>query len=321
MEELDKHTIVLYVKLYQFTQLINNRLDISPKEKYEIRNCLERFCLSSANFKNESLNIRQKFIEEINEKCANKEKSKLIISDFLNVFEKIKCDKMLIPIFNDYKGEKYLYLKEIHKTIKIPQHILYKFSNLINIIPQLSNSLIYNESLLPGSQHWKVNVNVHSVLRKLGFNREGFASVQNCYFHPLTHDYYEHFCSISPHDEIFGGIGSIFDQDISEFGTQWTFHLPYVEDIIEKVHLFLQEHPTAVISLGLPNWKDLPILKYVNENASFIHVLKPHEYYFQDSDNDTFIKANFGSIHAIFNLDMLDNEKLELINAWKRHSY
>lgn len=158
--------------------------------------------------------------------------------------------------------------------------------------------------ILQRGQHWATLVDYYKLILSLDPNAiEGFASPLNSRI-ILCSDTAK-FCSVFPDvDAPFGSIGSVFEQDFT--GKTVTLFAPYTVFILDSILKILLDHKdkSGRFILGLPNWRDTELIKYLEKNNVYKKVVRAWTYPFTDTRYNHMIVAPFAGLCYVHDINM-----------------
>lgn len=262
--------------------IINNHFNV--KERYELRNIVERYLISSfptIQFK-ENRKACIAFQEELKLKKLNNtyynkfqtetekedENIDFMLTDIISLLEtKEDTQNDIIRFVLNQKEIKLLQSKfgpNIYPyllfSIEIEKQMYNDFqrngATFINII----TSLFYFHSLLPGSQQWAIpSKEYENLINKYEITVEGFASpfTSQIRKYNFINNFSFKYCSIYPGDKLLGSLGNFFDLEFC--GECVIINPPFIEEILIKtVNKCIEEldkYPCKFLFNG-PNWED-----------------------------------------------------------------
>lgn len=305
----------------------------SQKQINEFKNVLERFLLNLANSNNDNTDIFPtvcpechviEMIEEIKHKniALNTKAVVQYIKTKLDMYFKIKptlrkLKYSIIVTDNSLSFGKFkIYLSKL------------RLQKLIEIGGEEATTklLLRYSTILAGSQHWRVPVEVYKFINShLPIDIEGFASPINSQLMMIKDN--ARFCSVFEADKIFGSLGSFFNLDIR--GKTMTVMLPYVPALLvrayDKISQTLESttEPTTFI-VGLPGWYDADFINNFIDSKYTKCVVKygKGECYFQDQFDKPIIASSANCWCLMSNIDrdfsfMKDLYNNSIVGTWK----
>jgi hypothetical protein len=279
-------------------RLDNVKASLTEKQVYELRNVIERWCLSTQNKLKDSDEINKKMRQEILDKKIAVPKTIDRLMKRINTEvvppepEGIVCiidsDDMKIIRFDQYERE--FASERIDLLRKIATEKLGSSSSVDDLIALCS---MRYSSLMPAGNQWNIPAEVYRhLVTNYGIEVEGFASPFNSQIIPVNPKL--HFCSLFPDtDTLFGSVGSFFEYDF--LGKVAIVNPPYVIDIMDSAADKVMDTILRAEKLGkptrifvtVPDWKDAHFYCAMGSFRLAEHIIKlePYKYYYEDSNN------------------------------------
>lgn len=292
------------------------------KKNYEAMNILERWILSTINF------AKNKTGKEL----INHDITKKMVSELVDkgIYDQPTAEKMaqLVCLSNPPVERKKLKVSIEKQYVNVGNYSRRLSQERIDLLRKFGNDeqiaimCLRYSSLVAGSQQWNIPAAVYEVLvNTFKITIEGFASPINSQIirYPNTK-----FCSLFPDiDGPFGSVGDFFEYDF--VGTRAAINPPYILDIMnataEKVVATMEtaesKNEPTLLFVTVPNWTNT---KYgeVLEAKCTESLVKKGGYYYENSNNDdTEIRANFGSTMFIFAYGCDEADYSVIAKAWE----
>jgi len=272
---------------------------LSERKRYELYNCIERYCLTKDN---KIPNAREKMKAEL----ILKGLSPSLIT-FLD--EDIPLPEVDIDI-------------SVNDNISVMDFTIEKTPRVIflikkgGIVETVKMCLRY-ASILSRGQQWGIPWPLAEILFRKGIRNEAFAS-------PLNSRVIEmggRFCSLySDTDKVFGSLGSFFEINMHEYEGGWSVNPPMIETILNqaasKVIDFLDRTKGKIpVFFSMGAWQDTPAFNKLSHSKWLVQMnfLSPGKYYYQDPNQEV-IRANFLSVYFILGGSLTNLEEIE--RAW-----
>lgn len=220
---------------------IANKLASNDKNKYEIRNCIERWLLTLAN--RDHINILTKkeigytlLIQELSSKTRNS------LKDTANIVNEIRTKVHKFSIDYTIQGDisKLIIGKDF---VKYRDYIRKIDPERISLLLRVSGNneialglmVMTYACIIPGPQHWNASKEHYKIYYDHGIRVEGFASPINAQL--LSIDETTKYCSLFPNvDKPFGSIGNFFDINFGESGyNKVAVGPPYTEELLVRI--------------------------------------------------------------------------------------
>jgi hypothetical protein len=294
---------------WKITQDLLQKLKLAfPAERdlYEAKNILERWLLSLANAREETIEqsckttpdgtvylnlpendpLQKKMLAEFKQKFPKMQHFNPVV-----LIQYVKDQMQFIPAQYDPEVPTY------QDCLKYEQFVISPLTDRMQKMLQRAGykatlrSAIRYQAALQGSQHWGLPQSHHASLYLFGFRNEGFTSPFNSRyaFYPEGR-----FCSLFPEvDHPFGNcIGNFFKVTLTDYPGGWYINPPFVEHLLLKavkhilLHLSVAGKYPLLVNLLLPAWLDAEFYLLIKSSPYVVHETKllRNKYYFELPD-------------------------------------
>lgn len=300
---------------------------ISTKQKYEMKNIVERWLLSKCQSFASEYEFDKKMLEEISEKkIAENDNIMDLVKQKINEFENFEyipenhnieiLEAKDIKDSNKYKIIKY---KNFEKRISTERfNILMKYGTPKQI---LIAALRY-ESVINTSQQWHISLDCYrEYIEKYDVDIEGFASPFNSQILLLHSN--PKFCSLfKDTDEIFGSLGDFFNQTFINHSV--SVNPPFIISILDKMadkcikECELAENTNNKVRffIIMAAWRDSYAYKTLtySKYMKYMIELYPNKHFYNDSNYLEYgepkkIIAKFSSVIFVLSYGFDDNDQ------------
>lgn len=273
-------------------------LNCDGREKYELRNIMERWVLTSMNCCDDGNLLSITSIGDvINKKAVGEMVEKKIVKNKKKAKEFFR--KNCISVINKFvqspkeqvegkceMGKNYIKYKDFTTYVEPSRMVLFNQHRPFDVI----RCALRYSTILSGSQHWGLPDDMYNTLyNEYNVRYEGYASPFNSRLMGKKDAY---FCSLfEDTDKPFGSIGSFFKIKIdnppkSKKNIGWAINPPYVESImistVKKITAALKSKKNIFIFYIMPEWTDSDAYTIIKNDPHVRHVEflpKFHHYY------------------------------------------
>jgi len=234
---------------YTYVNKILNLISEQSTNAYETKNSVERWLLSMANFADDRTDeIFTKDILDIDHRFNKQLKNELIDKSGFNIKSVEKVMRDIIIIVDEYLNGKFeiesdglfiiddgLFSYKNYSRQITPERM--EFLRSMSTDYDIAKMMLRYASILPGSQHWNMNIETFKEYYNRGIRIEGFSSPINAQL--ITIDKNCRFCSLFPDvDKPFGSIGNFFTTDFQ--GKAVSVGPPYTVELFEKIAIKIE---------------------------------------------------------------------------------